>query len=83
MARTKQTGAAPSTSTSSRSSGDVKMAKRHTEFIEADVEASQAAEAEQKTTGPNPHPPKTARWSAFENRKREEKGLPPTNAVNE
>lgn len=71
------------TSTASPRASEVKMAKRHTEFVEADVEASQAAEAEQKTTGPNPFPEKTARWSAWENRKRQEKGLPATNAINE
>ena len=70
-------------SSASPRSSEVKMAKRHTEFIEADVEASQAAEAEVKTTGPNPFPEKTARWSAWENRKRQDKGLPATNAINE
>jgi hypothetical protein len=83
MARTRKSGDATSSAAASPRSSEVKMAKRHKEYIEADVEATQAAQEEQRTSGPNPFPEKTARWSAWENRKRQEKGLPPTNAINE
>jgi hypothetical protein len=70
------------TAASPRSS-EVKLVKRHKEFVEADVEATQAADSASAASGPNPHRVGTALWSAFENRKREAKGLPPTNSINE
>lgn len=78
-----RTSRAADAATPASRGGDVKMVKRHAAFQEPDVEATQAAADETTATGPNPNPKGTARWSAFENRKRQDKGLPATNAVNE
>ena len=81
MARPKSKAA--DTTTSSSRGGDVKMIKRHAAFQEADVEATQEAESDTVAAGPNPHRKGTAAWSAHENRKRQDKGLPATNSINE
>ena len=83
MARSKRASADSPTATSRARTGDVKMVHRHAEFVEPDVEATQAAEEETTVSGPNPYREKTAAWGAFENRKRQDKGLPATNAINE
>ena len=57
----------------------VKMVKRHTEYQEVDVEASQAAADAPDYSGKNPHREGSAQWMSWENHKREAKGLPATN----
>lgn len=56
----------------------VKLVKRHTEFVEADVEGTQETDPP-KQTGSNPYRERTAAWAAWENRKRQDRGLPATN----
>jgi hypothetical protein len=72
---------AKATTTHAASTGGdkVKMVQRHTEYEEVDVEASQEAAAPPDMSGKNPFRERTAQWMAWENRKRQLKGLPATN----
>ena len=69
-------------SSASPRSSEVKMIKRHKEFQEADVEATQAS-AEPDYSGKNPFREKTAAWVGWENLKRMSQGKGATNSMNE
>jgi hypothetical protein len=55
------------------------MVRRHKAYQEPDVEASQALNDADYYAGENPEKPGSARWMAWENRKRQDAGLPASN----